>query len=115
MLLSAALAAAALAGCAANAQPRTDAQADPNQAAVARGRLVAERVCAMCHSLEPASPARYGAAPPLANLRGRYTEISLQRHLEDTRETGNSAMPPLHIDSEEVADVVAYMNSLEGP
>lgn len=91
------------------------ARADEPDDAAARGKAVAERVCAACHALAPGQASPRPPAPPFASFAGRFTELTLQRRLTEITETGHTQMPGLAMHSDEIADLVAYLNSQPTP
>ncbi|WP_374575630.1 cytochrome c [Phenylobacterium sp.] len=114
------LAIAASAGCASASQPASDqppaGQPAADQiAAVARGRAYAEKVCGACHALDPGKDSPYPPAPPFPTLAGRFTELTLQRRLAEISETGHTQMPQIMVHADDVADIVAYLNSQPTP
>jgi mono/diheme cytochrome c family protein len=111
-LLPAAAFAGALALCvSAMAAPA----ANPFEAQVARGHDLARAKCSSCHAVERdgASPSR--RAPAFRAISGRYVELTLHRRLTEISETGHYDMPPMPARSDEVGDLVAYINSLPPP
>lgn len=109
--LIASVAALALTACAAQSAPRPAPPPEtPFEAAVSRGQSLVQQVCAQCHSLTGVEAVPPGQAPPFPTLQGRYTELTLQRHFAKLAETGDSAMPSLKIDSDQTADLIAYLN-----
>jgi len=113
----------ALAACAAPAaRPVPEAPHAPRGAtttpldeAAARGAVKAREVCAMCHALVAGQASPRPPAPPFPTLAGRFTELTLARRLAEIAEVGHTEMPPLSVSSEEVEDLVAYLNSQPAP
>lgn len=87
----------------------------PFEAQIARGHDLARANCSSCHAVERdgASPSR--RAPPFRTISGRYVELTLHRRLVEIAETGHYDMPPMPARSDEVGDLVAYINSLPQP
>jgi cytochrome c len=83
--------------------------------AVARGHATAQRICARCHAVEATGEAPDRRAPTFRALSGQFTPLTLQRRLTEIAETGHYDMPPVSVDSDEVADLAAYINSLGAP
>lgn len=80
---------------------------------VLRGSDVAQHVCAGCHAvaLEPASRAQ--DAPPFRVLSRLYSARSLETKLTSIVANGHFEMPRVSLTEDEVADVSAYIASLE--
>jgi mono/diheme cytochrome c family protein len=87
---------------------------DPSDPAVARGAEVAQTHCAICHAvaLEDRSPEPH--APLFRVLSRLYSAETLDKELLDIAETGHFEMPPVTLREDEVADVAAYIASLDG-
>ena len=88
---------------------------NPLPAAEARGHAYARQVCAACHSVERTGQSPDRRAPTFRSMSGQYVQLTLRRKLTDIAETGHYAMPGISVDSDEVADLVAFLNSLERP
>ena len=52
-------------------------------------------------------------APPFRTLHERYPVESLQESLAEGIVTGHPSMPEFRLDPGQVADVIAYLKSLE--
>jgi mono/diheme cytochrome c family protein len=94
--------------------PPVDAPPDPLSAARTRGHVLARQLCAACHAVEADGTSPDRRAPPFRALSGQFVQLTLARRLAEIAETGHYAMPAINVHSDEVADIVAYMNSLEG-
>ncbi|MBL8698736.1 MAG: hypothetical protein JNK67_10210 [Alphaproteobacteria bacterium] len=108
----------ALAACVNDAPP----PAAPD-GAVARGRVVAERVCSLCHQVAPDRPsAREAAAPSfmeIANLPGHSRDYlrryASERHVVETVGEPKPVMPVVFLSPEDREDVVLYILSYQRP
>ena len=69
--------------------------------------------CARCHSIDKVSPSPLVIAPPFRTLHERYPVESLQESLAEGIVTGHPTMPEFQLDPGQVADVIAYLKSLE--
>lgn len=80
---------------------------------VERGRVLAQANCAACHAIgrDGASPLQ--AAPPLRTLHRRYPVEFLTEALAEGITTGHPAMPQFTMDLAQIADLIAYLKSLE--
>jgi len=96
-------------GCAAT-EPHPNPSASP---VISRGHAVAQQLCAACHAVEPGGASPRPAAPPFASLEMRHT-AGLQGRVADLTRNGHCDMPRIHLRDEDVADLVAYIASLDG-
>ena len=87
----------------------------PLSAAAAQGRMVAQIRCASCHAIVPDRASPNPQAPTFPDLAGRFGEHSLQQKLTEIEETGHFYMPPQRVSSADVANLVAYFNTLPQP
>lgn len=85
----------------------------PVDLGVARGAHVAERDCASCHAVGPSGASPAAEAPTFRALRLRYNPISLEQRLGRLPSSGHPAMPPRSLAGTDVADLVAYIQTLE--
>jgi mono/diheme cytochrome c family protein len=81
---------------------------------IARGAQVAQERCAACHAvaLEEKSPSH--DAPLFRVLSRLYSASDLRTKLTDISDHGHFEMPPLTLREDEIADVAAYIASLDG-
>lgn len=95
---------------------------EPREAA-ARGALVADRTCSLCHQVSVAKPSAQEAAAPsfmeIANLPGRNRDylrrFATQRHVVETVGEPKPVMPTVLLSPEDREDVVAYILSFQRP
>jgi len=78
-----------------------------------RGLVFVRVHCARCHSIDKLSPSPLKIAPPFRTLHERYPVESLQESLAEGIVTGHPSMPEFRLDPGQVADVIAYLKSLE--
>lgn len=80
---------------------------------VERGAEIAQGRCASCHAvaLEAASPSH--DAPQFRVLSRLYSAEDLARRLTAISESGHFEMPAVSIREDEIADVAAYIASLD--
>ena len=69
--------------------------------------------CANCHAIDKVSESPFQVAPPLRTLHLRYPVESLRDSLTEGIITGHPTMPQFRLDPGQVADVIAYLKSLE--
>ncbi len=98
----------ALAGPA-TAQTATDAT--PN----ADGRIIADRLCARCHAIEPGAESPVPQAPPLWRIGQRYPVENLAESLAEGIVTGHGPvqMPSFQLDSASIDALLAYLASVQ--
>ena len=97
------------AGCASDA---LEGPLATNAAAAARGEAFAERNCGACHGLGAVGASSFLGAPPFRGMRFDFNAISYGRALA----RGHLAavgMPPAEMSQQDLADVGAYVRSLE--
>ena len=103
-----------LAACATDEGPaavRMDAA--PVGSAALGGNLVRQR-CAGCHAVELMGDSPMKAAPPFRQMGRTYPVRDLQEALAEGLVTAHPAMPPIELEASEVANVIAYLESVSG-
>lgn len=103
-----ALVAAAFVAFAAPALAQTEAQIE-----AARGRVLVERNCGMCHATGATGPSREPLAPPFRDLHQRYDVDALGEALAEGILTGHPAMPEFRFKPDEVAAILRYLKSIQ--
>jgi cytochrome c len=78
-----------------------------------RGLLFVRTHCSQCHSVDRVGKSPLVIAPPFRTLHERYPVESLQESLAEGIITGHPSMPEFRLDPGQVADVIAYLKSLE--
>ena len=78
-----------------------------------RGFVFVRTHCARCHAIDKISASPLKMAPPFRTLHERYPVESLQEALAEGIVTGHPSMPEFQLDPGQVADVIAYLKSLE--
>jgi mono/diheme cytochrome c family protein len=81
--------------------------------AAQRGLVFVRTNCASCHSIDKVSESPLKVAPPLRTLYLRYPVESLRESLAEGIVTGHPTMAQFPLDPGQVADVIAYLKSLE--
>jgi len=81
--------------------------------AAQRGLVFVRTYCASCHSIDKVSQSALKVAPPLRALHLRYPVESLAESLAEGIITGHPTMAQFQLDPGQVADVIAYLKSLE--
>jgi len=78
-----------------------------------RGLVFVRTHCARCHSVDKVTRSPLAIAPPFRTLHERYPVESLQESLAEGIITGHPSMPEFRLDPGQIADVIAYLKSLE--
>jgi cytochrome c len=86
------------------------AQSSP---AAQRGLTYVRTYCAQCHSVDKVTISPLKVAPPLRTLHERYPVENLAESLAEGIRTGHPSMPEFKLDPGQVADVIAYLKTLE--
>ncbi len=81
--------------------------------AAQRGLTFVRVHCAQCHSIDTVSESPLTIAPPFRTLHLKYPIESLQRPLSEGISAGHPTMPQFRLDPDQVADVIAYLKSLQ--
>lgn len=78
-----------------------------------RGLVFVRANCARCHAIGKVGESPLRIAPPSRTLHERYPVDNLQESLAEGIVTGHPSMPEFRLDPGQVADVIAYLKSLE--
>ncbi|HEY0600157.1 c-type cytochrome [Brevundimonas sp.] len=114
MLAGLGLLALGLAGCATDDSPVAGGlDAAPVGSAALGGNLVRLR-CAGCHAVELTGDSPMKAAPPFREMGRTYPVRDLQEALAEGLVTAHPAMPPIALEESDVANVIAYLESVSG-
>jgi mono/diheme cytochrome c family protein len=81
--------------------------------AAQRGLTFVRVHCAQCHSIDKVSASPLAIAPPFRTLHQKFPVESLRRRLSEGIMTTHPTMPQFRLDADQVADVVAYLQTLE--
>jgi len=87
--------------------------ASPHSDVELRGRVLAERNCAMCHAIGRAGASPNSAAPPFRDLGRRYPVDDLAEALAQGIITGHPAMPEFRFSPAEVNDLIHYLRTIQ--
>ena len=99
-----------MASCA-SAPEKVGATRAPSQQAV-QGMAFAQARCSGRHAIGEIGESPRANAPPFRVLRVRLNTITWERTLADIAKGGHNEMPPLALDSADVSDVQAYIETL---
>lgn len=80
---------------------------------IQRGQTFVRTHCAQCHAIDRASASPLAAAPAFRSLHKRYPVESLAEALAEGIRTGHPSMPEFKLDPGQIADVIAFLKSLE--
>src|SRR5262245_22178822 len=89
------------------------AQAQGLQPNEQRGFTFVRIHCTQCHSVDKVTASPLKLAPPFRTLHTRYPVESLEEALAEGIVTGHPSMPEFKLDPGQVADVIAYLKTLE--
>jgi len=78
-----------------------------------RGLVFVRTHCAQCHAIDKITPSPLKDAPPFRTLHLRYPVENLEESLAEGIITGHPTMPQFRLDPGQIADVIAYLKSLE--
>jgi len=81
--------------------------------AAQRGLVFVQTNCARCHSVDKVSASPLKMAPPFRTLHQRYPVESLEEALGEGIVTGHPTMPEFRLDPGQIADVIAFLKTLE--
>jgi mono/diheme cytochrome c family protein len=81
--------------------------------AAQRGLVFVRTHCAQCHAIDYVSESPLRIAPPFRELHKRYPVETLERPFAEGIQTGHPSMPEFRFDPPQIADVIAFLKSLE--
>jgi cytochrome c len=93
--------------------PQVARSEEPLSPPAQRGLVFVRTNCARCHAVGKIGGSPLRIAPPFRTLHERYPVESLQESLAEGIITGHPTMPEFRLDPGQVADVIAYLKSLE--
>lgn len=77
-----------------------------------RGEIIARTRCGSCHAVGRLETSPMAGAPPFRGLGQRYPVAQLQEALGEGLVTAHPAMPEIRLEADEVADIIAYLDSV---
>ena len=80
----------------------------------ARGAVLAQTRCSGCHATGASDSSPMPAAPPFRSLSQRYPVADLQEALAEGLVTAHPAMPEVVMEEADIADLIAYLDSVGG-
>lgn len=78
-----------------------------------RGYLLAKKYCSRCHAIGRTGASPFAKAPPFRDLHRRYPVEQLAEALAEGIVTGAPNMPEFRFEPDQIADLIAYLKSLE--
>ena len=81
--------------------------------AAQRGLNFVRANCAQCHATDKVSPSPLGIAPPFRTLHTKYPIVYLEEAFGEGIVTSHPTMPQFRLDPGQIADVIAYLKTLE--
>jgi mono/diheme cytochrome c family protein len=87
----------------------------PRPSDVAWGRRLAQANCARCHAIGPRGSSPNAFAPPFRELRRRYPVDELNATFTPYTLSGHAPMPDFAARADELADLLAYVRSVQEP
>ena len=81
--------------------------------AAQRGLTFVRVHCAQCHAIDWVSESPLAIAPAFRALHLKFPIESLRRRLAEGILAGHPTMPQFRLDSDQIADVIAYLQSLQ--
>ena len=85
----------------------------PDTGALQRGAAYAETNCAGCHAIGATGESPLPAAPHFRDLGLRYPIDDLAEAFAEGIDTAHAAMPEFVMSTEENADMIAYLKSIQ--
>lgn len=109
--LLATLAVLTLGGCAGEAVPRNGTE-PLIMGSADRGAVLVRQNCSGCHSVERSGDSPMAAAPPFRTMGVLYPVRDLQEAFAEGLVTAHPAMPAFELEPAEIADLIAYLESV---
>jgi len=100
-------------GCAGEAVRQTGTDA-VIMGAADRGAVLVRQKCAGCHAVERSGDSPMAAAPPFRSMGVLYPVRDLQEAFAEGLVTAHPAMPAFELQTTEIADLIAYLESVSG-
>lgn len=101
---------ACLSAAACMSSPTPSPQADPQ---VSEGRFLVDVHCAACHAVTRNDRSKHREAPALRTLSKNYPVAALEESLAEGIVVGHPDMPEFRFRPEDVAAVIAYLESIQ--
>ena len=79
-----------------------------------RGAILVRQNCVGCHAVERSGNSPMAAAPPFRDMGTLYPVRDLQEAFAEGLVTAHPAMPAFEFESGQIADVIAYIETVSG-
>ncbi len=79
-----------------------------------RGAILVRQNCASCHAVERSGPSPMPAATPFRDMGVLYPVRDLQEAFAEGLVTAHPGMPAVELESRQIADLIAYLESVSG-
>jgi cytochrome c len=79
----------------------------------ARGEVLVQRHCALCHSVGTSGTSPNAAAPAFRELHRRYSIENLSEALAEGMLVGHPAMPEFEFQPQDIRAIVSYLKSIQ--
>ena len=79
-----------------------------------RGAIMVRQKCAGCHAVERTGDSPMASAPPFHTMGVKYPVSDLQEAFAEGLVTTHPAMPAFELQPTEIADLIAYLESVSG-
>jgi mono/diheme cytochrome c family protein len=89
------------------------AMAQDDAESIAHGKALVEANCALCHGVGADDASAHPEAPPFRTLSERYPLDALEEAFVEGITTGHPDMPEFVATPEQVADILAYIETLQ--
>ncbi|GIL01180.1 MAG: hypothetical protein BroJett030_10790 [Alphaproteobacteria bacterium] len=80
---------------------------------VDHGRVLVELNCSPCHAIDASGDSPHADAPPFRVLGERYPIDALEEAFVEGIVTGHPDMPEFTATPEQIADIIAYIESIQ--
>lgn len=79
---------------------------------IVKGRAMASRLCARCHSIDKQGSSPLPAAPPFRELSSKWPLSHLEEALAEGIVTGHSDMPEYEMMPAEIIDLLSFIDTI---
>lgn len=79
-----------------------------------RGAILVRQKCAGCHAVERSGDSPLASAPPFRTMGVEYPVSDLQEAFAEGVVTAHPAMPAFELQSTDIADLIAWLESVSG-
>lgn len=90
-------------------------EAKTGDSAIIQGHDLLRENCARCHAIDASSTSPEPKAPAFRDVLKKYEASALEEALAEGIVTGHEQMPQFAFEPEQIAAIVAYMDTLKSP